>query len=282
MNINKNKYITVIAEIGINHNGDINLAKKLMLLAKECGCDLVKFQKRDVLITTPVNIRNNLRNTPWGQMTYLEYKKKLEFNKKEFDQIDAYSKKINIGWFASPWDINSLNFLKNYNLKYYKIASAMITNIPLLKLVSLNKKKTFISTGMCKLNDIAVAVKIFRKNKCPFELMHSVSSYPANEVDLNLSMIPKLKKIFKCNVGYSGHEATVSPSVGACYLGATSIERHITLDRTMWGTDQAASLSKRGLEELVSMVKKIPLVIGNGKKKLLKTEIEKAKSLRYW
>jgi N-acetylneuraminate synthase len=281
MNINKNR-VTIIAEIGINHNGNINLAKKLMLLAKECGCDLVKFQKRDVLITTPVSIRNDLRYTPWGQITYLEYKKKIEFNKKEFDQIEAYSKKINIEWFASPWDINSLNFLKKYNLKYYKIASAMITNVPLLKLVSLNKKKTFISTGMCKIKDIKTAVKIFRKNKCPFELMHSVSNYPAKEKDLNLSMIPKLKKLFKCNVGYSGHESSVSPSIGACYLGATSLERHITLDRTMWGTDQAASLSKQGLTELVSMIRKIPLVIGDGKKKLLKTEIEKSKSLRYW
>jgi N-acetylneuraminate synthase len=282
MNINKSKYITIIAEIGINHNGDINLAKKLMLLAKESGCDLVKFQKRNILITTPDHLKNNLKNTPWGQMTYLEYKKKIEFNKKEFDQIDSYSKKINIKWFASPWDIDSLNFLKTYNPKYYKVASAMITNIPLLKSISLNKKKTFISTGMCRLSDIKIAVKIFRKNKCPFELMHSVSNYPAKEEELNLSMIPKLRKIFKCEVGYSGHESSVSPSLGACYLGATSIERHITLDRAMWGTDQAASLSKKGLVELVSMIRKIPIVIGDGNKKFLRTEIEKSKSLRYW
>ena len=282
MNMKKNKHITIIAEIGINHNGDINLAKKLMLLAKKCGCDLVKFQKRDVLITTPANMRNNLRDTPWGQMTYLEYKKKLEFNKNEFDQIEAYSKKINIEWFASPWDINSLNFLKNYNLKYYKIASAMITNIPFLELVSLNRKKTFISTGMCELKDIAVAVKIFRKNKCPFELMHSVSSYPANEADLNLSMIPKLKKIFKCNVGYSGHETTVSPSVGACYLGATSIERHITLDRTMWGTDQASSLAEEGIKSLTSIISKIPKILGKETIKKSKRESEIIKKFKYW
>ena len=282
MNINKNKHITVIAEIGINHNGDINLAKKLMLLAKDAGCDLVKFQKRNVLLTTPIHLRNNLRDTPWGVITYLEYKKKIEFSKKEFDQIDYYSKKINIEWFASPWDLDSLNFLKTYNLKYYKVASAMITNIPLLKSISLNKKKTFISTGMCKLSDIAVAYNIFKKNKCPFELMHSVSSYPAKEEELNLLMIPKLKEKFKCDVGYSGHESSVSPSLGACYLGATSIERHITLDRTMWGTDQAASLSKKGLTELVEMIRKIPAVLGNGKKEFLKSEMEKAKSLRYW
>ena len=282
MNYKKNNQVTIIAEIGINHNGEINLAKKLMLLAKESGCDLVKFQKRDVLITTPAHLRDIKRDTPWGQISYLDYKKRIEFGKKEFDEIDSFSKKIDIDWFASPWDVGSLEFLENYNLKYYKIASAMITNIPLLELVSSIKKKTFISTGMCSLNDIKRAVNIFKKNKCEFELMHSVSNYPAKENELNLLMIQKLKNIFKCNVGYSGHESTVSPSIGACYLGATSIERHITLDRTMWGTDQAASLSKKGLQELVEMVRKIPLVLGDGEKKFLRSEAEKAKSLRYW
>jgi len=276
------KKITFISEIGINHNGSVLLAKKMMKLAKDCGSQYVKFQKRTPEITTPENKKDMLRETPWGQMTYLQYKKKIEFGKKEYDEINKYSKKIGIGWFASAWDIESLNFLKKYNSKYNKVASAMITNSRFLREVAKEKKTTFISTGMCTLKDIQNAVKIFKSKKCKFILMHSVSTYPCKEEDLNLSMIPFLKKNFKCEVGYSGHESTVSPSIGACYLGADYIERHITLDRAMWGTDQSASLSPEGLKNLIKMLNKIQVILGDGKKKFLKEEILKSKELRYW
>lgn len=276
------KKITVIAEIGINHNGSISLAKKMMLVAKNCGCNYVKFQKRTPEISTPSNKKNLIRETPWGNMTYLNYKKKIEFDLKEYDQINKYSKTIGIGWFASAWDVESLKFLKKYKLKYNKVASAMITNLIFLEEVAKQKKITLISTGMSTYKDIDRAVKIFKKNKCKFILMHSVSTYPCREQDLNLSLIPKLKKKYKCDVGYSGHELTVSPTIGACYLGANFIERHITLDRAMWGTDQAASLSPIGLKNLMSIINKIPVIKGDGIKKILDDEKRKSKELRYW
>jgi len=277
----KNKTL-IIAEIGINHNGDLSLAKKMMMLAKNSDCDFVKFQKRTPDITTPANKKEILRDTPWGRMTYLQYKEKIEFGLNEYEEIDKFSKKIDIGWFASGWDIQSLKFLKRFKLKYNKIASAMITNLDFLNEVAKQKKTTFISTGMCTYKDIQNAVKIFRKNKCKFVLMHSVSSYPTKEKDLNLSLIPILAKKYKCEVGYSGHESTVSPTLGACYLGAKFIERHITLDRAMWGTDQSASLSPEGIKQLVSMIRKIELIKGDGKKRILEDEKNKSKDLRYW
>lgn len=274
--------VFIIAEIGINHNGSLVNAKKLMDIAKDCECDAVKFQKREVNITTPENLKNELKETPWGKITYLEYKKKIEFGKEQYDEIDKYSKKINIKWSASAWDIQSQIFLRRYNLAFNKVASPMLTNYPLLEMIAKERKKTFISTGMSTMKDIINAVKIFKKNKCNFELMHCVSSYPAKEEDLNLKMISVLSKKFNCQVGYSGHESTLSPTLGACYLGATSIERHITLDRTAWGSDQSASLSKNGLRDLVSMIRKISKVMGDGKKKILDSEKVKIKNLRYW
>lgn len=276
------KEITIIAEIGINHNGDIKLAKKLMKLARDSGCDFVKFQKRTPDVTTPESKKKIIRETPWGQMTYLQYKKKIEFGIKEYKEIDRYSKKIGIQWFASAWDTQSLKFLKQFKIKYNKVASAMITNLNFLKDVAKQKKTTFISTGMCTEKDIVNAVRIFKKYKCKYILMHSVSTYPANENELNLLYIKVLKKKYKCEVGYSGHESTVSPSLGACYVGADYIERHITLNRAMWGTDQAASLSPDGLRSLCSMVKKIKKIKGDGKKKYLEQEKAKSKELRYW
>jgi len=277
----KNK-ILIIAEIGINHNGDLSLAKKMMQLAKDSGCDFVKFQKRTPDITTPENKKEIIRDTPWGRISYLRYKKKIEFGLKEYEKIDKFSKKIGIGWFASAWDIQSLKFLKRFKSKYNKVASAMITNLNFLNEVAKKKKTTFISTGMCTHKDIQKAVKIFRKNKCKFVLMHSISSYPAKEEDLNLSLIPILAKKYKCEVGYSGHESSVSPTIGACYMGAKFVERHITLDRAMWGTDQSASLSPDGLMHLVNMIRKITIIKGDGKKRILEDEKNKSKELRYW
>jgi len=276
------KNVFIIGEIGINHNGDINNAIKLITYAKNCGFDAVKFQKRTPEITTPLEKQKDLRDTPWGRISYLDYKKKIEFGKNEFDRINKHCKKINITWFASPWDIESSKFLKQYKLKYNKIASPMLTNLKLLEFVAKQRKYTFISTGMCTIKDINNAVKIFKKFNCKFGLMHCVSTYPANEEDLNLSLINIYKKKYKVDIGYSGHEKSVSPSLMSVCLGARFIERHITLDRTMWGTDQAASLERSGMLLLVEIIRKFKTCYGNGKKILLSDEKKKLTENKYW
>ena len=257
----------LIGEIVINHNGSLQNAKKLIDLAKNCGFSAVKFQKRNPDISTPENQKDKLRQTPWGEISYLNYKKKIEFGKKEFNEINKYCKKKKIIWFASPWDLDSVKFLKQFRLKYNKIASAMITNLNLLEEVAKEKKTTFISTGMSNLREIRKCINIFKRNKCKFILMHCVSTYPCPIEDLNLNMITTLKKKFKCEVGYSGHESEVSPSLIAYFLGAKYIERHITLDRSMWGTDQAASLSEDGMKNLSNILNKTHKVLGDGVKK---------------
>lgn len=282
MKINIFKKPITIAEIGINHNGDINLAKKLILLAKKYGFDFVKFQKRDPDICVPEHHKKVMRETPWGLMSYLDYKKKIEFEKKEFDYIDKFCNQNKIKWFASAFDKKSQNFLQKYKMPYNKIASAMITNIDFITYVAKEKKPTFISTGMTSMKDISKAVKIFRKAKCPFTLMHCVSSYPADENKLNLNTILSLKKKFKCEVGYSGHEKSVSPSVFAYIAGASVIERHITTDRTLWGTDHAASLEENGIKSLISLLDKVRIVFGDGKKKKTPEDKVLEKKFRYW
>lgn len=272
----------LIGEIGINHNGSLENAKRLILLAKHCNLDAVKFQKRDLSICIKEDQKNKLRETPWGTLTYLAYKKKIEFGLREYQAIDKYCKKLKIDWFASAWDLNSLKFLKKFNLKYNKVASAMLSNTKFLTAVAKQKKKTFISTGMCKMEDVEKAVKIFKKNKCKFVLMHSVSIYPCEENILNLNFIKTLKKKFKSEVGYSGHEKSVSPSITAYFLGADYIERHITLDRTSFGTDQSASLAESGIESLTSLLRKIPNTLGDGKKRYLMEEKKMSKKMRYW
>ncbi len=273
----------LIAEIGINHNGSLKIAKELILLAKNCKFDAVKFQKRDPDVCVPENQKKNLRNTPWGLITYLAYKKKLEFGIREYKAIDKYCKKIKIEWFASPWDINSLNFLKRFRLKYQKVASAMLKNSDLLEKIAKEKKKTFISTGGANMQEILKATKIFKKYKCPFVVMHSVSLYPAEDKSLNINFIKQLQKKFgKNNVGYSGHERTVLPSILAASLGAVAIERHITLDRTLWGTDQSASLAKAGMLFLSESCEKIDNIMGDGKKRYLKEEKKKILTMTYW
>jgi N-acetylneuraminate synthase len=275
------KKIFIIAEIGINHNGDINIAKNLILLAKNSGCDAVKFQKRTIDIVYSKEELEKPRESPWGK-TQRAQKEGLEFSKNDYDEINSFCKINNITWFASAWDIQSLFFLDQYNLKYNKIASAMITHEEFLTEVAKRKRYTFVSTGMSEYKAIDKAVEIFKDNKCDFELMHTVSAYPCPEDQLNLHLIQDLKNRYKCNVGYSGHEPSVSPTIVAVCLGATSVERHITLDRSMYGSDQAASLEKKGLEELVNIIRKIPIVIGNKEKNIFECEIEVAKKLRYW
>ena len=272
----------LIAEIGINHNGSINLAKKLIDLAKFYNFDAVKFQKRQPEISTPEYQKDIIRPTPWGDITYLKYKKKIEFSYTEFKKIDNYCKKKKIIWFASAWDFESQKFLKKFRLKYNKVASAMLTNLNLLEMIAKEKKMTFISTGMSTIEDIQRAIKIFKKHKCKFILMHCVSTYPCPIEDLNLNMILTLKRKFKCEVGYSGHETSVSPTLLAYFMGANYIERHITLDRSMWGTDQAASLSEPGIKNLTNILNKIHLVTGNGRKKILPTERKMLNKFKYW
>ena len=251
----------LIAEIGINHNGSLDITKKLIDAAKNSGFDAVKFQKRTIDIVYDKKTLDTPRESPWGKTTR-EQKLGLEFEKEDYDEIDKYCKKLNIDWFASAWDIKSLEFLDNYNLDYNKIASAMIVDQFFLNEVAKRNKYTFISTGMSTKEDIDNAVSIFKKKNCPFELMHCVSTYPMKTKDANLTTINQLKKEYKCNVGYSGHENGVIVSVAAALLGITSLERHITLDRTMYGSDQAASLELSGMKNLSELIDITMLALG--------------------
>ncbi len=271
--------IFFIAEIGINHNGDIKICKQLIDLAVEAGCDAVKFQKRDIDSVYSQKFLDGFRESPWGK-TQRDQKLGLEFNKDQYQEIDNYCKDKNINWFASAWDLKSQSFLRDFNCKYNKIASAMLIHEELLKMVAEEKKHTFISTGLSTLEDIEKAVNIFKKNNCPFELMHCVSTYPMKSTDANLKTILTLKEKFNCNVGYSGHETDLAISYAAAALGITSLERHITLDRSMYGSDQAASLSPPGLKKLVPEVQKINKALGDGVKRILEDEIPIAKKLR--
>jgi N-acetylneuraminate synthase len=279
MNINYKKPF-LIAEIGINHNGDINIAKKLIDQAKSAHFDSVKFQKRDINVVYSKEILDSFRDSPWGN-TQRHQKIGLEFGKKEYDEIHSYCKKKKIEWFASAWDLNSLEFLDSYNTKYNKIASAMIVDKFFLESVAKKKKHTFISTGMSTKKDISQAVEIFRKFKCSFELMHCVSVYPLKIEDVNLATINSLKKNYKCDVGYSGHENGVAVSLAAFMMGISSLERHITLDRTMYGSDQAASLEFKGMQALTESIFKILKAYGKDKLgEVLEEEKVIAKKLR--
>lgn len=269
--------VFIIAEIGINHNGDINIAKKLIDGAIFAGADAVKFQKRTVEKVYSQEELNKPRESPWGT-TNREQKMGLEFGEKEYDEIDEYCKQKGIDWFASTWDEDSQLFMGKYHCKYNKVASAMLTHKDLLKLIAAEGKKTFISTGMSTLDEIQSAVNIFLKAECPFELMHTNSAYPAPVEDLNLKVIPLLRDRFKCNVGYSGHEVGLVTTCAAVALGASSIERHITLDASMYGSDQAASVEVMGFHRLVRYIKAVEESLGDGIKKVtLKEEAIKAK-----
>ena len=264
LNSKNKKNIPIIAEIGINHNGSLEIAKKLIDVSIECGCDAVKFQKRSINKVYSKEILDSLRESPWGK-TQREQKEGLEFGLNEYSEIDKYCRTRGIDWFASAWDLESLDFCNNFNPKYNKIASAMIIDLNFLRAVAKQKKYTFISTGMSTQKNIIDAINIFNESKTPFEIMHSVSTYPMKTEDANLLTIPALKKEFKCSVGYSGHETGIAVSLAAVSLGATSLERHITLDRSMYGSDQSASLEPRGLRELVGSVRKIEESLGEAK-----------------
>jgi len=270
----KNVGIFIIAEIGINHNGDVNIAKELIDGAFFCCCDAVKFQKRTVEKVYSREELDKYRESPWGT-TNREQKLGLEFGKREFDEIDRYCKKKGIPWFASSWDTESQEFLRQYNLKFNKIASAMLTHKKLLEMVAEEKKYTFVSTGMSTMDEIEKAVNIFRKADCPFELMHCNSAYPMKVEDANLKMIPILREKFGCKVGYSGHEVTLIVACAAAALEANSIERHITLGHEMYGSDQSASVEIMGFYKLVRYIRAIEVALGDGNRERVPTEEEK-------
>lgn len=274
-----NKRTFVIAEVGINHNGDINIAKQLIDEAVSCGCDAVKFQKRTIEKVYSKPDLDRPRESPWGT-TNREQKMGLEFSEEEYDQIDEYCREKGIEWFASAWDVDSQVFLRKYNLNYNKVASPMLTHRELLTAIASERKHTFISTGMSTLEEIEKAVEIFRDFNCPFELMHCNSTYPLKEEDINLSLIEFLRTEFKTNVGYSGHETGIIACVAATALGATSIERHITLDRAMYGSDQAASLEIAGLRKMVQYIRAVEKCIGKPEKFVHDTELASLKKLR--
>ena len=271
--------IFTVAEIGINHNGDMSICKNLIDVAVDSGCDAVKFQKRDLDKVYTQEFLDSSRESPWGT-TQREQKSGLEFNREQYGEIDQYCKEKNIEWFASAWDLNSQKFIQQFNCKYNKIASAMIVYEDLLKMVAKEGKHTFISTGMTTYDDIQKAVDIFRKANCSFELMHTVSTYPMKTEDANLNMINTLREKFKCDVGYSGHESGLAVSYAAAALEITSLERHITLNRAMYGSDQSASVEPSGFRTLISSVRKIGQAMGDGEKRAIEAEEPIAKNLR--
>jgi N-acetylneuraminate synthase len=270
----------ITAEIGINHNGSMKIAKELIDVASAAGCNAVKFQKRNVEKVYSKKVLDSYRESMWGTTTR-EQKFGLEFSEKQYSKIDQYCKKKKILWYVSCWDVGSQIQMRKFKTKYNKVASAMLTHKKLLETIAEEGKHTFISTGMSTMKDISKAVKIFKTHNCPFELMHSHSAYPMPPHEANLKMIQTLGKKFKCKVGYSGHEISAySICLAAVLLGATSIERHITLDRSMYGSDQAASLEPSGLVRLVRDIREHAIYLGNGKKIIWDSELSAQKKLR--
>ena len=268
------KNIYIIAEIGINHNGDLSIAKKLIDIAKVAGCDVVKFQKRNPDVCVPEHQKTIMRDTPWGKMTYLEYKYKVEFGQREYDEIDVYCKDKKIKWTASPWDLDSLDFLNQYDIPFIKIPSALLTNLELIKESVKTGKKIIISTGMSTIEEVDAAVNAIKEVNAnsSYAILHCNSTYPAPNNELNLKCIETLQNRYQCEVGYSGHEFGLTTTIASICLGATIIERHITLDRTMWGTDQMCSVEPQGLIKLVRGIKELNNALGDGVKVVTETE----------
>lgn len=270
---------TIIAEIGINHNGDLNIAKKLIDVASFTGCSVVKFQKRNPDVCVPYHQKGLMRDTPWGRMPYIEYKHKIEFGKDEYDEIDNYCKDKKISWTASPWDLDSLHFLTNYDLPFIKIPSALLTDYELIRESSKNFDEIILSTGMSTMEEIDEAVKEI-DDDCNYALLHCNSVYPAPIEDLNLSCIKTLSDKYGCRVGYSGHEYGLTTTIASLCFGATIIERHITLDKSMWGTDQMSSVEPHGLIKLVRGVRELEKAIGDGNKIVTEREMIVKEKLR--
>ena len=273
------KKIFIIAEIGINHNGNLGIARDLIDVAVAAGADAVKFQKRTIDLVYTQGFLDGSRESPWGT-TQREQKEGLEFGLDDYTEIDKYCKEKGIEWFASAWNLESQKFLKQFDLKHNKIASAMIVYDDLLQAVASERKHTFISTGMTTEDDIMNAIKIFQSENCPFDLMHCISTYPMKDEDANLNAIKTLREKYNCNVGYSGHEVGLAVSYAAAALGITSLERHITLDRAMYGSDQPASVEPSGFRTLVGAIRKIEQAMGDGKLGYIEREIPIAENLR--
>jgi N-acetylneuraminate synthase len=270
----------LIAEIGINHNGQLDIAKKLIDASVDAGFDAVKFQKRTINKVYTKDFLDSPRESPWGT-TQRDQKEGLEFSISEYKDIDSYCKERKIQWSASAWDIDAQIFLQQFDCTFNKVASPMLGHIPLLRLIASEKKRTFISTGMSTIDEIDEVVEIFKDANCPFELMHCNSTYPMKDEDANLRCIPMLKERYGCEVGYSGHESSlIKVCTAAVALGATSLERHITLDRAMYGSDQAASIEINSLRNFAESVRAIPDVLGSGKKNLTDAERKIREKLR--
>lgn len=270
----------IIAEIGINHNGSLETAKKLIDIAAVAGCNAVKFQKRNPDVCVPDHQKDVPRDTPWGTMSYIDYKHRMEFGKEEYDEIDEYCKDKGIEWSASPWDMDSLEFLLEYDIPFLKIPSAMITNEELMRASARSGKEVIFSTGMSTLEETDQAVQWMREEKADFSILHCNSTYPAPLEDLNLKCIETLRERYDCEVGYSGHEFRLGTTVASVYLGATIIERHITLDRTMWGSDHLASVEPQGLIKLVKGIRELEIALGDGHKRVTDGELPVRKKLR--
>jgi N-acetylneuraminate synthase len=271
--------IFIVAEIGINHNGDMGICKQLIDIAVETGCNAVKFQKRDIDEVYTQDFLDLPRESQWGT-TQRAQKTGLEFGLEEYREISRYCQEKGIEWFASAWDLKSQKFLCQFDCKFNKVASAMVVYDELLEMIAEEGRHTFISTGMSTYDDIQKAVDIFRKANCSFELMHTVSTYPMKDEDANLNLIHALRERYQCDVGYSGHESGLAISYAAAALGITSLERHITLSRAMYGSDQSASIEPSGLRMLVGAVRKIESAMGDGEKRIIEDEVPIAKKLR--
>jgi N-acetylneuraminate synthase len=277
--IGPNEPVYIVAEIGINHNGDLGLAKRLIDVAVEAGCDAVKFQKRDPDVCVPEEQKKTPRETPWGMMTYLDYKKRIEFGYPEYTEIDRYCRSKGITWFASCWDPGSVDFIERFDVPVHKVASASIGSVPLLKAIAATGKPVILSTGMSAQDEVDEAISLF--NRKQLVLCHSVSSYPAPVDQLNLRVIPNfLARYPEMPIGYSGHEVGLTTTYVAVALGACFIERHITLDRAMWGTDQAASVEPQGLRQMVGKIRNVQAALGDGNKKVEASEIPVRRKLR--
>lgn len=268
----------IIAEIGINHNGDVDVAKKLIEAAYDSGVDAVKFQKRTPEICVPDHQKDQMRETPWGYISYLDYRYKVEFGQEEYQQIDAYCKSLGIDWLASAWDIPSLKFIDAFDPPAHKVPSAMLTDHELLREIKDTGRPVILSTGMSTIDEIKAAVKILNMDN--LLICHTTSSYPCPPEELNLKMIPTLKSLYPCPIGYSGHEVGLVPSALAVAMGACLVERHVTLDRAMWGSDQAASVEPQGVRTLVKYIRVTEKALGDGEKHVYESEQSSRSKLR--
>jgi len=268
----------IIAEIGINHNGSLEIAKKLIDVAKASGCDAVKFQKRTPEKCVPAEMRDRMRETPWGYITYLDYRYRVEFQKEDFEQIDFYCRAQKIHWFVSCWDPDSVEFMKQFKTPCIKVPSASLTDRELLESVRDCGSPMMLSTGMSTIEQIKAAVKVLGSDN--LLLCHATSTYPCPNEELNLRMITTLREMYKCPVGYSGHEVGLATTLAAVALGACFVERHVTLDRAMWGSDQAASVEPQGLKRLVKDIRNVEAALGDGRKRVYESEVIAASRLR--